>query len=67
MIQIQDVFNMQSLAYGESTRQKISDTTTHDTNYYNPNYQMSNDQGTAHISVIDAEGNAVSVTSTINT
>ncbi|BFZ00010.1 hypothetical protein BsWGS_03048 [Bradybaena similaris] len=63
----EDVLSMQSLAYGEATRQKISDTTTQDTNYYNPNYQMGNDQGTAHISVIDAEGNAVSVTSTINT
>lgn len=57
---------MQSLAYGEATRKKINDTCTQPTAYYNPVFQMSTDQGTAHISVIDGQGNAVSVTSTIN-
>lgn len=58
---------MKSLAYGEETRKRINDSFTQPTNYYNPVFQMSNDQGTAHISIIDSQGNAVSVTSTINT
>lgn len=63
----QDVAKMQSLAYGETIRQKINDTFTQDTSYYNPTYHMNNDHGTAHISVVDDQGNAVSVTSTVNT
>ncbi|BFZ17068.1 hypothetical protein BsWGS_20107 [Bradybaena similaris] len=63
----EDVAKMQSLAYGETIRQKINDTFTQDTSYYNPTYHMNNDHGTAHISVVDDQGNAVSVTSTVNT
>ncbi|CAG5124348.1 unnamed protein product [Candidula unifasciata] len=63
----EDVRNMQSLAYGETTRRKINDASTFDTNYYDPTIPEVNDHGTAHISIIDADGNAVSVTSTINT
>ncbi|XP_005105282.1 glutathione hydrolase 1 proenzyme [Aplysia californica] len=59
--------NMTSLADCEKIRQRISDATTHDTTFYNPTFSVANDSGTAHISVIDGEGNAVSVTSTINT
>ncbi|XP_059155209.1 glutathione hydrolase 1 proenzyme-like isoform X1 [Physella acuta] len=62
-----DVENMTSLAYGEAIRQLIDDKETHETNYYKPSFYNNNDEGTAHISVVDAEGNAVSVTSTINT
>lgn len=58
---------MQSLDFGELTRKRINDTFTQDISYYNPTYHMNSDQGTAHISIIDSQGSAVSVTSTINT
>ncbi|CAD5206532.1 unnamed protein product [Bursaphelenchus okinawaensis] len=47
-------------------RSKI-DEVTHDDSYYGGDFRMAvPDHGTTHISVIDKDGNAVSVTSTIN-
>ncbi|XP_005105286.1 glutathione hydrolase 1 proenzyme isoform X2 [Aplysia californica] len=63
----ENAVNMTSLAVCEEIRQRISDEKTHDTAFYDPPFSVANDSGTTHISVIDGEGNAVSVTSTINT
>ncbi|XP_005105284.1 glutathione hydrolase 1 proenzyme [Aplysia californica] len=63
----ENAVNMTSRAVCEEIRQRISDEKTHDIEFYNPAFSVANDSGTAHISVIDGEGNAVSVTSTINT
>ncbi|XP_059154500.1 glutathione hydrolase 1 proenzyme-like isoform X2 [Physella acuta] len=58
--------NLTSRQYADKTRSRISDTQTHDVMYYGPTYDSKVTTGTAHLAVLDKEGNAVSVTSTIN-
>ncbi|XP_072022773.1 glutathione hydrolase 1 proenzyme-like [Amphiura filiformis] len=51
----------------ESTRQRISDDETHEPEYYDGGeFSFKEDGGTTHVSVIDAEGNALALSSTIN-
>ncbi|PVU85294.1 hypothetical protein BB561_006962 [Smittium simulii] len=57
--------NQLSKSFAEATRKNITDDTTHPFEYYNPEYDLE-DNGTTHVSVIDKDGMAVSLTSTIN-
>uniref|UniRef100_A0A0N4Z0Z3 Gamma-glutamyltranspeptidase 1 n=1 Tax=Parastrongyloides trichosuri TaxID=131310 RepID=A0A0N4Z0Z3_PARTI len=58
--------NITSYEWAKDVRRRITHT-THDDNYYGGNFEITpEDHGTSHISIIDSEGNAVSVTSTIN-
>ncbi|CAL1290940.1 unnamed protein product [Larinioides sclopetarius] len=61
------VSNLQSKEYAKSVWEQISDDTTFPASYYKPEMEASFDHGTAHVSVLAANGDAVSVTSTINT
>ncbi|XP_066268911.1 glutathione hydrolase 1 proenzyme-like [Branchiostoma lanceolatum] len=61
------VTNMTSRAYAESLRQKINDTRTYNYMYYGPSYASPPDGGTSHLSVMAPNGDAVAVTSTVNT
>lgn len=57
-------------ATSEKMFSRISDSTTHDTGYYAeepPVGTANRKQGTSHLSVLAANGDAVAVTSTINT
>ncbi|KAG5874425.1 hypothetical protein JTB14_013765 [Gonioctena quinquepunctata] len=61
------VANYTSNTYAEEIRKMISDVKTHlDARRYGAKFTYPEDHGTAHISVITPEGDAVSVTSTIN-
>lgn len=50
-----------------SILQSFEPTKTHDPDYYGSRIDIGEDSGTQHISVIDQEGNAVALTTTINT
>ncbi|KAG5872870.1 Glutathione hydrolase 1 proenzyme, partial [Gonioctena quinquepunctata] len=59
--------NLTSGDYAEAIRQLISDNeTSQDPKYYGATTELKEDHGTSHISVLSPEGDAVSVTSTIN-
>uniref|UniRef100_A0A1I8G9W0 Gamma-glutamyltranspeptidase 1 n=1 Tax=Macrostomum lignano TaxID=282301 RepID=A0A1I8G9W0_9PLAT len=61
------VANMTSSSYASELRSRITDDATHDVNYYGPMFEWKEDSGTTHVSLVDSDGNAISVTATINT
>ncbi|CAM1154145.1 Uncharacterised protein r2_g4234 [Pycnogonum litorale] len=60
------VSQLLSRTFADETRRKIDDDKTHEYQYYDNKYMSTDDHGTAHISVVDSYGNAVSLTSTID-
>ena len=63
------VANLSRIDVAEQFRRLIDDSKTHDVQYYLPGMyqQMKNDHGTSEITAMDSEGNAVAITSTVNT
>lgn len=59
---------MMTPAFAEQIRQKINDSTTvNDPKHYGGIFSVINDKGTSHISILSKNGDAISVTSSINT
>lgn len=58
--------NLQSKEYANSLWHEISDKMTHPVKFYKPMMETVNDHGTAQVSVLAENGDAVSVTSSIN-
>ncbi|XP_060522603.1 glutathione hydrolase 1 proenzyme-like [Cylas formicarius] len=61
------VANLTSKSYADEIRKQISDTaTSNDASYYGAKTTLTEDHGTAQVSVLAPNGDAISVTSTIN-
>ncbi|OMO91578.1 Gamma-glutamyltranspeptidase [Corchorus olitorius] len=60
------VSEMLSVSFAEQIQQKIFDNTTFPAEYYMYRWNQLRDQGTSHFCVVDAERNAVSMTTTVN-
>ncbi|WOL00695.1 hypothetical protein Cni_G09408 [Canna indica] len=60
------VSDMLSPAFAKTIQQKIDDNTTFDPSYYLARWSQLRDHGTSHLCVVDANRNAVSLTSTVN-
>ncbi|XP_077099605.1 glutathione hydrolase 1 proenzyme isoform X2 [Siphateles boraxobius] len=58
--------NITSKGYADMILQKITDNTTQQESYYEPEFYLPNNHGTSHVSVVSEDGSAVSATSTIN-
>ncbi|CAF1484294.1 unnamed protein product [Adineta steineri] len=56
-----------SSQYAEEIRRRVNEKKTEPLDYYEPMFEPQTDYGTSHVSIIDAQGNAVAATSTINT
>ncbi|KAG2234762.1 hypothetical protein INT48_000111 [Thamnidium elegans] len=55
-----------SKEWADIVRKNISDNLTHDPLYYEPKYENNDPHGTMHLSVVDKDDGAVSLTSTVN-
>ncbi|XP_078429053.1 glutathione hydrolase 3-like [Wolffia australiana] len=60
------VSDMVSSTFAAEIRRRINDDETFGPEYYLPKWRQIEDEGTSHLCVVDAERNAVSMTSTVN-
>jgi len=60
------VTQLQSKEFAGLVRRNISDSRTYGWQHYNPSYEFKESHGTSHMSILDADGMAVAITSTVN-
>lgn len=61
------VRKMLSIEFANEIREKIDDTTTSDDpRHYGGQYRVIEDKGTSHVSILGPNGDAISVTTSIN-
>ncbi|KAH7108183.1 gamma-glutamyltranspeptidase [Auriculariales sp. MPI-PUGE-AT-0066] len=61
-----DIEEIPTKKFARRLSKNITDDTTHTVNYYNPVYDVKEDHGTMHLSVVDSDHMAVAITSTVN-
>ncbi|ODV90572.1 hypothetical protein CANCADRAFT_12619, partial [Tortispora caseinolytica NRRL Y-17796] len=66
MDNVEHISAMQTKKYAADVRRNVSADRTYNWRYYNPSYEPNEEHGTAHLSVIDKHGMAVSLTTTVN-
>ena len=59
--------NLTSENYIKEILKLIKDEKTFDQKYYGPGWEVKSDEGTAHLSIVAPNGDAVSLTSSVNT
>ncbi|KAI7959681.1 hypothetical protein MJO28_003472 [Puccinia striiformis f. sp. tritici] len=64
--QLERINLIHSKSFGNNISAKIDDQLTYDYQHYQPKYDIVEDHGTTHLSVIDKFGSVVSLTSTVN-
>jgi len=52
--------------YADLIAPNITDNRTHPPEYYNPEYSVHTDHGTSHSSIVDKDGMAVAITTSVN-
>ncbi|XP_076935328.1 glutathione hydrolase 3-like [Bidens hawaiensis] len=57
---------MLSTSFAEKIRSRIFDNTTFPSEYYIPGWSQVQDHGTSHFCIVDADRNAISMTTTVN-
>ncbi|KAF5321830.1 hypothetical protein D9619_001810 [Psilocybe cf. subviscida] len=62
----QQIYEIPTKAFAQKIVGNITDDRTHPPEYYNPIFDVKTDHGTSHTSVVDLNGMAVSLTSTVN-
>lgn len=60
------VAELQTKEFAQSVVRNISDDKTYSWKHYNPSYEANDPKGTSHYSILDEDGNAVAVTTTVN-
>jgi len=59
--------NMTEDWFADEIRTRIDDNTSHQVDYYDPEFDVPESYGTSHLSIMDKDGNAIAITTTINT
>lgn len=58
--------NIPTKEYANLIAPNVTDDRTHPPEYYNPEYSVHTDHGTSHSSIVDKDGMAVAITSSVN-
>ncbi|TKY87783.1 hypothetical protein EX895_003364 [Sporisorium graminicola] len=63
---LQRIAAIPTMAEAEQIAPNITDDRTHPLDYYHPQFDIVNDHGTMHLSILDQHGMAIALTSTVN-